>query len=677
MAAALCVLIFAGGASAAPVDFSHEIVPILRRHCVACHRAGKAKGDFSLDTRERLLAGVSDPRRPLFLELIQSEDPDKRAKAVRRLLEDEIGYAEHWLSFWNDHLRNDYTGGGFISGGRNQISGWLHDSLKENKPYDRMIRELVAPESLASRGFSEGIKWRGDASAGQTVEIQFAQSVAQAFLGINLKCASCHDSFINRWKLDDACGLAAVFSKRPLEIHRCDRPQGRMAEAAWLFPEIGRIDPEAERERRLLQLAALLTHPENGRTARTIANRLWARLMGRGIVHPLNAMQTEPWSADLLDFLGVHLTDRGYDLKALLELIATSEAYGSETEILTGDPDDDGYVYRGPRGRRLSAEQFLDAVWSVTATAPATYDAPVVRWREDQAARSRAAVKGKWIWGASAADGRTPPGGETILLRRIFRLPDDVARCVAVVSCDNEFALWANDEPVGASDDWTKPLSLTLPNRFRKGLNQIVARAANSPGEDSPAGLFFEARMLLKNGSEVTIATDGDWLWNPNAPEPEEGRLEVARGGWAAATVVEPVGAWTRKISPQVVSGEMPMVRASVLNSDALMRSLGRPLREQIVTSRPSGLGTLVALELRNNERFHDSLVRGGQYLAARKWGGSDELIEHVFLHTLSRRPTSAEQAAIREILGERPGAGEIEDLLWALFLKPEFLILR
>ena len=81
-----------------------------------------------------------------------------------------------------------------------------------------------------------------------------------------------------------------------------------------------------------------MTHPENGRFTRTIVNRLWHRLMGRGIVHPVDAMQTEPWSADLLDYLAVHLADNGYDLKKTLELIATSQAYQSQAQAV-----DQGY----------------------------------------------------------------------------------------------------------------------------------------------------------------------------------------------------------------------------------------------------------------------------------------------------------------------------------------------
>ena len=241
---------------------------------------------------------------------LSDKSPEKRERAIESLLSRDIDYTEHWLTFWNDLLRNDYDGTGFITGGRSQISSWLYGSLKENKPYDLMISELIAPPSEESSGFIDGIKWRGVVSAGQSLPVQFAQSVSQSFLGINLKCASCHDSFIDQWTLADSYNLAAVYSEEPLELTRCDKPTGVMAKAAWLFPEIGQVDPSAPKTERLEQLAALFTHPQNGRVTRTIVNRLWAQLMGRGIVHPLDAMGTEPWNSDLLDWLAYDFQEK-------------------------------------------------------------------------------------------------------------------------------------------------------------------------------------------------------------------------------------------------------------------------------------------------------------------------------------------------------------------------------
>ncbi len=101
--------------------------------------------------------------------------------------------------------------------------------------------------------------------------------------------------------------------------------------------------------------------------------------MGRGIVHPTDAMQTEPWNADLLDYLAVHLADHGYDLKQTIELLATSQAYQSQSQVVAKGTDDHGYVYAGPRAKRLTAEQFVDCVWQLTDSAPTRFDAPVLR----------------------------------------------------------------------------------------------------------------------------------------------------------------------------------------------------------------------------------------------------------------------------------------------------------
>ena len=279
---------------------------------------------------------------------LSSTAPDKRAALIHALLNEDRAYADHWLAFWNDLLRNDYRGTGYIDGGRKQITAWLYQSLLDNKPYDRFVRELISP-TPDSEGFIKGIKWRGQVNASQIGEIQFSQNVSQVFFGINMKCASCHDSFIDRWKLVDAYGLAAVIADKPLEIDRCDKPTGAVAGPKFLWPELGTIDPSAPKAKRLEQLAALVTHPDNGRFSRTIVNRIWHRLMGRGIVHPVDVMANEPWSEDLLDYLATYLVENGYDLKKLIEHIATSRTYQSRAASVRREPQGDDYLFRGPR----------------------------------------------------------------------------------------------------------------------------------------------------------------------------------------------------------------------------------------------------------------------------------------------------------------------------------------
>jgi hypothetical protein len=85
----------------------------------------------------------------------------------------------------------------------------------------------------------------------------------------------------------------------------------------------------------------------------------------------------------LLDYLAVYLVENGWDLKKTLAHIATSQAYQSQAQVVAKDTDDHGYVYAGPRAKRLTAEQFVDAVWQLTGAAPTKMDASVLRGKVD------------------------------------------------------------------------------------------------------------------------------------------------------------------------------------------------------------------------------------------------------------------------------------------------------
>ena len=205
--------------------------------------------------------------------------------------------------------------------------------------------------------------------------------------------------------------MASIFADKPLELTRCDKPTGKTSTAKWIFPELGEIDPKAPKGERLKQLAGLMTHPENGRFTRTIVNRIWARLMGRGIVHPVDAMDTKPWNEDLLDYLAVRFAEDGYDLRKFIGFVMTSHAYQSKSVFLSKEPGED-YVYSGPVPKRMTAEQFMDSIWQVTGTNPTKIEAKVDRAIQDESSAKPdplalpkpGKITAKWIWGPT----RTP-----------------------------------------------------------------------------------------------------------------------------------------------------------------------------------------------------------------------------------------------------------------------------
>ena len=602
--------------------------------------------------------------------------PDKRARLVRALLARDVDYADHWMAFWNDLLRNDYAGTGYIDGGRKQITPWLYRALVTNKPYDQLARELVAPLP-ESEGFAKGIVWRGATSAGQKPELQFAQSVSQAFLGINMKCASCHDSFIDRWKLKDAYGLAAIYSDRPLELVRCDVPTGKPAAAAWLFPELGQVDASKPKGERLTQLAALLTHPDNGRFQRTMANRLWQRLMGRGVVHPVDAMQTAPWNQDLLDVLANQLRDSGYDLRAALAFIATSEAYQARAEVLAPTADEQTYAYRGPRSKRLTAEQFVDTVWRLTGTTPAKIDAGVTR---APAGGAPAAFLAQPIWSNDTGRGRQPAVGEARAFRQSLTLAAAPRRAACTITGDNAFELWVNGRKVGAGDDWQTPQTFDLTPFLRAGANEIVAVGRNGGSAPNAAALWCQLYAQTVDGKEVALATDKSWQWSATLPD-AQGRLSAA-AGWKPVALVAGT-AWglaEKRMADQVAvfSGKVLLTpRATLMKADLLQRSLGRPNREQIVSMRPNELSTLEAIDLANGAALTDLLARGATNLLRRNWESPEAFARWLYLSALCREPTAAELAVARSLLGPKLDEQGVADLLWAVCMLPEFQTIR
>ncbi len=298
-------------------------------------------------------------------DFLADTSPGKRAKLVDRLLDDSEMYAGHWISFWNDLLRNDQ--GVNYAGLRKSITPWLQSALRRNMPYDRMVAELLNPaKDEGPEGFLLGVNWRGAVNASQTPFMQASQNTAQVFLGVNLKCASCHDSFINQYKLKQSYAMAALFSdESDLELVRCDVKTGKFTGPEFLFPQVGSVPSGATLAERREVAAKLFTSPKNGRLARTMANRIWGRFFDYALVEPVDEMDTRPWNPDLLDWLAVDFADHGYDLKHLMRQIMTSRAYQLPS-IPGRDEKGKEYTFRGPRPRRLTAEQFVDTISSLT-----------------------------------------------------------------------------------------------------------------------------------------------------------------------------------------------------------------------------------------------------------------------------------------------------------------------
>jgi mono/diheme cytochrome c family protein len=618
---------------------------------------------------------------------VQDPHPDKRDRLVEALLADRRRYAAHWLTFWNDLLRNDYRGTGYIDDGRKQITGWLMNALLDNLPFDEFVRQLVNPNP-DTEGFANGIVWRGVVNASQTPQMQAAQNIAQVFMGVNLKCASCHDSFINDWMLADAYGLASVYADGPLEMVRCDRPTGDFAAMKFLYPELGTIDPQAPKPERLRQLADLMTSERNGRLARTIVNRLWARLFGRGLVEPVDDLEAPAWNQDLLDWLAADLVDHRYDLKHTLRLLLTSEVY-QWPAVPVPEQAAGAFVFRGPTLRRLSAEQYLDALASITGEWPVLPASEVQLTGVPPAAIDpKAAARPLWIWNVADATNKTAAGA--VFFRRSLHLDSTPREAAVVITCDNSFRLYLNGREVISGSDLKKPKVLDIRASLAAGENVLAVEAVNDPGSPAggtndpanPAGLIVYVRLRsdTANTPETTnrvldLVSDRNWMCSTNAPEGWK-QAGFDETGWQPANELGEADTrpWhlgaklTGAVAATAYYGHAP---AALMNNDALFTALGRPNREQVATTRSSLATTLQALELTNGQTQADLLQRAAARLTAAASGSG--LVATLYRRALGREPTPDEQQLAASVLGSPVTDERVADFVWTLAMLPEF----
>ena len=631
------------------------------------------------------IVGILPPPEELD-HFLASREADKRARLVRRLLSDRHGYAQHWLTFWNDALRNDYRGTGYIDGGRKQISAWLYRALVTNMPYDRFVAELVNP-TAESEGFAKGIVWRGVVNASQVPPMQAAQNISQVFMGVNLKCASCHDSFINDWTLADAYSLANVYANEPLTLFQCDKPTGENAGMRFIFPELGSIRASTNKQDRLRDLATVMISEKNGRLPRTIVNRLWARLMGRGLVEPVDEMENPAWHADLLDWLAEDFVRQGYDVKKTLERMMTSRAY--QMPAITPE-DGKKFVFRGPSVRRMSAEQFRDALTVLTGEGYSSPGAEVDLTLGGNLQELPLAAK--WIWNQEGAAEKAKP--ETVSFRKTFVLREKPSTAHLILTCDNSFIAFLNGEKIGSGEEFAKLTLLDIGKHVRVGTNVLAISAVNDPKSkdaagaeaENPAGLLVYARLRQLDTSRSTpvekvsdFVSDSSWKWSLDQTNAWE-KLQVENGLWSNAKEIGEPGA-----APWNLGGKLEQtaamisvlgkVRASLVAADPLLVALGRPNREQVVTSRPTLATTLQALELTNGDTL-SRLVKKGAARRLSESSSTETLVTHLYRESLGRMPDRDELQTGAELVGKPANPEGAEDLLWTMVMLPEFQLI-
>ncbi len=303
---------------------------------------------------------------------------ERRPNAIERLLAD-VRWADHWVSYWQDVLAENPN---ILKGKLNNTGAfrfWIHEALQDNLPMDRFVTELVMMEGSLLAGGPAGF---GEATQNDAPMAAKAHVLGTAFLGIEMKCARCHDAPYHETKQMQLFEMAAMLNKATLTLPKTStvpastfagrkplivsamKPGDKIV-PAWSFSEVMKeksladwvlSDEKDSREK----LAALITSPENERFAQVMVNRMWKRLMGAGFVEPVDDWEaTPPVYPELLAWLGDEFVSSGYDMKNLTRLIMNSNAYQRKARVLNAGESPN---FAAPVQRRMEAEQVVDSL---------------------------------------------------------------------------------------------------------------------------------------------------------------------------------------------------------------------------------------------------------------------------------------------------------------------------
>ncbi|MCA9116203.1 MAG: DUF1549 domain-containing protein [Planctomycetaceae bacterium] len=316
-------------------------------------------------------------------EFLADSSPDRREKLVDRLLDDPE-FADHQANRWADLLRpNAYRVG--IKSVLN-YDAWIRDAFRQNMPYDQFVKELIS---------ASGGTWRNGATnlyRDRRSPDELTTIVSQLFLGIRLECAKCHHHPFEVWGQDDFYSFAAYFARIKRKGTGLSPPISGSEEFIYSgttgdvkHPLTGEVLPPrplfgeapevtTEEDPRVI-LADWIASADNPYFLQVAANRVWADMMGRGLVEPVDDLRATnpPSNGPLLEALGNDLAENGFDLKQLIRRIATSHVYG-----LSSLPSDRNVVdtrnYSRHYRTRLRAEVLQDSVIAVTGV-PENYAA--------------------------------------------------------------------------------------------------------------------------------------------------------------------------------------------------------------------------------------------------------------------------------------------------------------
>ncbi len=315
----------------------------------------------TLPTADEVRAFLADPA------------PDKRDRVIEGLLASP-GFTDYWSYKWSDLL--------LVNSSRlppraaRSYYAWIRGNVEAGTPWDVLVRELVTAQgSTLEHGAGNFFILHDDPRL-------MAETTTQAFLGMSVGCAKCHNHPMEKWTNDDYYALANLFARVRTKNGPADGERLLVAANTGdlVQPRTGRpqrprpldgppLDPDAPADRRAA-LADWLVSRDNPYFSKAIVNRVWANFLGVGLVERVDDLRvTNPASNEaLLAAAATFLADQHFDLKALMRAILQSATYQRSSMPVPGNAADTRY-YSHYYPRRLMAEVVLDATSQVTGAA--------------------------------------------------------------------------------------------------------------------------------------------------------------------------------------------------------------------------------------------------------------------------------------------------------------------
>ncbi len=300
---------------------------------------------------------------------------DKSSKKRDRLIEDLLKreeFVDFWTYRWSDLLL--VSSKTLKPPAMWAYYNWVRKNVAANTPWDKFVREIITAQgSTLENGAGNFYVLHDDPRAA-------AETTTQAFLGMSVVCAKCHNHPMEKWTNDQYYKMANLFARVRTKAGGVDGENIIFVsdEGDLVQPLRGKPQPPTpldgkslamdSTEDRRVAVADWLVSRDNPYFSRAIANRIWANFMGAGLVEAVDDLRaTNPSSNEkLLSGLSQYLANQKFDLKSLMRTILQSETY-QRSSIATKENAPDSRFYSHYYPRRLMAEVMLDAVSKVTA----------------------------------------------------------------------------------------------------------------------------------------------------------------------------------------------------------------------------------------------------------------------------------------------------------------------